>query len=186
MDERTPVAEIMTAEVVTTVPDARVEDAARLLREHHISGIPVVGRDGHVLGVLTETDLVRDLHLAAGIDSPRGLLDLLLESAPAKGESLLDVCRNRLRRARVRELMTQPAVTVEKTATVQEAARLLRVSGTNRLPVVDANDRLVGIVTRSDLVAALSGVPVRARGALHPSPGRTGSVRAERDPYADV
>lgn len=184
MNETTPVSEIMTSDVITTTPDARVEEAARLLREHHISGVPVVGSDGRVVGMLTERDLVRDLHAATGVDSPRGLLDLVLESAPPKGESLLEVCRNRLRRARVRELMTTPAVTVGGTTGVQEAARLLRVSGTNRLPVTDREEHLVGIVTRGDLVAAISGIPVRARGALRPA--RPPSSRDRPDPYADA
>ncbi len=186
MDERTPVSKVMTSDVIATTPDARVEEAARLLREHHISGVPVLGGNGRVVGVLTESDLVRDLHAAAGVDSPRGLLDLVLESAPARGESLLEICRNRLRRARVRELMSQPAVTVERTASVQEAARLLRVSGANRLPVVDRDERLVGIVTRGDLVAAISGGTPHARGALHPSSARAAPDRVPSDPYSDA
>ena len=186
MDESSPVRSIMVRSVVSTTPDALVDAAARQLRLHHISGVPVVGPDGKVVGVLTESDLVRDLHAAAGVDSPRGLLDLVLESAPAKGASLLEVCRNRLRHARVRDLMSVPAVTVLRTATVQDAAHRMRASGTNRLPVVDEQGRLVGIVTRNDLVSALSGVKVRARGGLRPSPAGQKRSKPSSDPYADA
>lgn len=186
MVDSSPVAERMNGRVIATTPEARVEDAARLLRDNHISGLPVVTPDGKVVGVLTETDLVRDLHAAAGVDSPRGLLDLVLESAAPRGPSLLELCRRRLKRARVHELMSQPPVTVEASATVQEAAQLMRVSGTNRLPVVDAKGHLVGIVTRSDLVAALTGARARTRGSLHPAPVHVSPERGHRDPYADV
>lgn len=185
MDDTTPVERIMTRAVVSTTPQARVEEAARLLRDRHISGLPVVGDDGQVLGVLTENDLVRDLHAAAGVDSPRGLLDLVLESSARKGTSLLEVCRNRLRKARVAELMTRPAVSIERSATLREAARRLRTTGTNRLPVVDESGRLVGIVTRSDVVAAISGGSRRARGALRPSPPRR-PPRGAGDVYGDA
>lgn len=186
MDDGTPVSQIMRADVLTTTPDARAEEAARLLREHHVSGLPVVDEEGRVVGVLTQTDLVRDLHAAQGVNSARGLLDLLLDSAPNVGESLLEMCRHRLRRARVRDLMSAPAVTVPRTASVKEAARRMRTHGRNRLPVVDARERLVGIVTRRDLLAALSATPVRARGALRPSPPRAPPARSTADPYADA
>lgn len=186
MDESISVAQIMSSEVLTTSPDARAEEVARLLREHHISGVPVVDSEAHVVGVLTQTDLVRDLHAAQGVNSPRGLLDLLLDSAPSGGESLLEMCRHRLHRARVRDLMSSPAVTVPRTASVEEAARRMRTHGRNRLPVVDARDRLVGIVTRQDLVAALSATPLRSRGAMHPSPSRVSPARTIADPYADA
>lgn len=186
MDEGTPLSQIMTTDVLTTTPDARAEEVARLLREHHISGVPVVDAEGRVVGVLTQTDLVQDLHAAHGVNSARGLLDLLLDSASLEGESLLEMCRNRLRRARVRELMSAPPVTVSRTATVRDAARLLRTKGTNRLPVVEADGRLVGIVTRNDLLAAISGGPVRARGALRPAPARVSPARTAVDPYADA
>jgi CBS domain-containing protein len=186
MDETTAVEKVMTRSVVATRPDARVAEAARLLREHHISGLPVVDGDGRVVGVLTETDLVRDLHAATGVDSPRGLLDLVLESTPRRGESLLTLCRNRLRKARVEELMTTPPVTVDRSATLRDTARRLRLSGTNRVPVVDAQGRLVGIVTRSDLLTAIEGARRKSRGMLHPPPSEMGASRRQSDPYSDA
>lgn len=186
MDARAPVSEIMVRNVVTTTPDSLLDQAARLLRENHVSGLPVLGPNGKVVGILSERDLVRDLHKATGIASPRGVLDLLLESAPVKGESLLEICRHRLERARVRELMKSPVVTVNREASLSEAARLMKVSTVNRLPVLDDEGRLVGIVTRGDIIAAISGATVRPRGALRPREAPTRSKRSGPDPYADA
>jgi CBS domain-containing protein len=169
VDAHTPVSEVMTATVVTTTPDARLEEAARLLREHHISGLPVVGPLYHVIGLLSERDIVRGLHQATGIDSPRGLLDLLLESAPRHGESVLEVCRRQMKHARVRDVMTPRVVTVDRDAPLAEAARRMRVHGVKRLPVVDPKGGLVGIVTRADIVHAVSGEVRAHRGSLHPA-----------------
>jgi CBS domain-containing protein len=81
MDGRTKVAEVMSELVVTVGPEARLQEAARLLREDHASGLPMVAPPHRVVGVLSERDIVRSLHQATGFDSARGLLDLLLDSA---------------------------------------------------------------------------------------------------------
>ena len=147
MDARTRVSDVMTQLVVTVSPDARLDEAARLLREHHVSGLPVVAPPHRLVGLLSERDIVRSLHAATGVDSARGLLDLLLGSAPPKGESILEVCRRQLRNSRVAEAMSSRVVTVDRDAPLHEAARQMRLHGVKRLPVVDAQGGLVGIVS---------------------------------------
>jgi len=164
------VGEVMTRIVVTTTPDARLDDAARLLREHHISGLPVVAPPHRVVGLLSERDIVRALHRGTGVDSPRGLLDLLVDSAPRRGESVLEVARRQLHNARVSDAMSPRVVTVDRDAPLIEAARRMRVHRVKRLPVVDPDGRLVGIVSRADIVQAVSGEVRAHRGALHPAP----------------
>ena len=186
MRETPTVAQIMSPLVMMTRPDARLSDVARVLREFHISGLPVVDEDERVVGVISEKDLVRTLHKATGIGSPRGLLDLLLESAPAKGESVLEVCRRRLRNTRVRDVMTQPAVSVRPEVSIIDAARLMKLNGVNRLPVVDARERLFGIVTRCDIVDDLATQPSRVRGALHPAVPKIVSRTDHSDPFFDI
>ena len=185
MDARTHVADVMTELVVTVSPEARLEEAARLLREHHISGLPVVAPPHHVVGLLSERDIVQALHRATGLNSARGLLDLLLESAPPKGESILEVCRRQLRNARVADAMSSRVVTVDRDAPLHEAARLMRLHGVKRLPVVDAKGQLVGIVTRADVVQAVSGEVRAPRGSLHPAPSGGTAGRAS-GPFEDV
>jgi CBS domain-containing protein len=173
MDPRSRVGDVMTRTVVTVAPDARLEEAARLLREHHVSGLPVVAPPHRVVGVLSERDIVRALHRATGIDSARGLLDLLLGSAPSKGESVLEVCQRQLHNTRVSDAMSPRVVTVDRDAPLIEAARLLRVHQVKRLPVVDVRGAIVGIVSRADIVQAVSGEARPSRGSLHPAPAGT-------------
>ncbi len=179
------VGTIMSRLVMTTRPDARLDEAARVLREFHVSGLPVVDAKQRVVGVVSEKDLVTVLYRAAGVALPRGLLDLLLESAPRRGQSILTVCRNRLRNGRVHEVMSRPAVTIDATASIERAAKLLRARGVNRLPVVDPRGRLVGIVTRADVMGALVHRPSRSRGGLRPRPAVT-RRRGSADPYGDA
>lgn len=184
MDEGARVSEVMTTTVVTISPDARLEDAARQLRVHHVSGLPVVDRPHHVVGLLSELDIVESLHRATGVHSPRGLLDLLLESAPPKGESILEVCRRQLKNTRVSDAMSREVATVGQDAPLEEAARLMASRGIKRLPVLNAHGELVGIVTRGDIVQAVSGKAHARRGALHPAPQPRGP--SSRGPFEDA
>jgi len=184
VEGRQRVSEVMTKLVVTTPPEARLEEAARLLREHHISGLPVVSPPHHVIGLLSEQDIVRAVHRATGVASARGLLDLLLESAPSRGESMLKVCRRQLKNARVSDAMSARVVTVDEDAPMSEAARLLQEHGVKRLPVVDGHGNLVGILSRTDVHQAVSGATRPRRGALHPGPQARG--KSVSGPFQDL
>ncbi|MEF9887028.1 CBS domain-containing protein [Streptomyces sp. P9-A4] len=107
---------LMSDDVVSAVPATSFREVAKLLAEHDISGVPVLDDDDHVVGVVSESDLLARHELTA------------------------------------RELMTTPAVTVHAEETVADAARLMVRRGVERLPVVDEEERLVGIVTRRDLL----------------------------------
>ena len=180
------VGHVMTQLVMTTSPEANLDQAARLLRECHVSGLPVVDRDEHVVGVVSEKDLVRALHKAAGVGLPRGLLDVILGSAPAHGPDALTVCRNRLKNTRVSEVMSRSVVSIGPDTTLLEAARIMKSHGVNRLPVLDSEQRLVGIVSSCDIVGDLSPTPLRARGSLHPSPMGAHEPSRCYDPFWDA
>ncbi|MCI4350447.1 MAG: CBS domain-containing protein [Thermoplasmata archaeon] len=162
------VSEIMTQPVIRVRPDVRLAEAARLMREHHISGLPVTDSDDRLVGIISEIDILRTLHKAAGIASPRGILGLVLEASPATGPGLLDVCRRRLENGLVAESMTERVTTIDPETSLGEAARLIQLNGVNRLPVIDVERRVVGIVTRFNLVEAISGKPRASRGRLAP------------------
>jgi CBS domain-containing protein len=126
---KTYIRDIMTTSVVTVRPDASYQVVAAMLREHRVSGLPVTGDDGTVVGVVTETDL---LALAAG-RRHRGHL--------AAGQVTAG------------DLMSHPAVTVGPDDLVKTAAGLMRKRRLQRLPVVDRDGHLVGIVSRSDVLS---------------------------------
>ncbi len=139
------VRDVMSTPVVAVDRLTPYKEIARLLAEHQISGVPVLGTDQHVIGVVTEADL-----LAAGGKNAR--------RAPADAGS--DGRLRWPRRARPRPgltagtLMTTPAVTIHPDATIPAAARLMTSRHIRRLPVVDTDGTLLGIVSRRDLLAA--------------------------------
>jgi CBS domain-containing protein len=136
------VADVMNRDVVTVAPGTLLKDVARTLVERRISGVPVVDDDGTVLGVVSEADILVKEQGRAGRSS---LFERVLE---------IGTDSDKYRAHDASEAMTTPAVTIRPKRSVSEAASLMLERGVNRLPVVDTNGRLVGIVTRADLVRA--------------------------------
>lgn len=136
------VGDVMTRDVVSVTRDIPLKDVAAMLVERGISGLPVCGPDGVVVGVLSEADLL--VKQGGSPERSGGLFAWLVETASAP-----DLAK--LRAHTAGEAMTAPAITVETASPVSEAARTMVSLGVNRLPVVE-DGRLVGIVTRADLV----------------------------------
>ena len=138
------VKDLMTQDVVTVRSSTQLKDAAALLASQRISGLPVVDDEDHVLGVLSEGDI---LYKESGTQDRPGLLDRLL-SVPPTGLDL------KLAAKTAGEAMSAPALTIGPRKPVTEAATMMIEEGVNRLPVVDDEERLIGIITRADLVRA--------------------------------
>lgn len=126
MKSRT-VGEVMTREVAHAGRDTTFADLMLLLDRRRVSGVPVVDDDDKVLGVVSEADLIR--HQAADVRESRRPDAVTVEG-----------------------LMSTPAVTVHPEQQVPDAARVMERHHVNRLPVVDEEDRLIGIITRHDLL----------------------------------
>jgi CBS domain-containing protein len=144
-------SDVMTRNVVAVGPDTGVDDIARLLLEHRISGLPVV-QGGFVLGIVSEGDLVRRI-AQAGAPAPAGWLDLFTTQA-ARADAFI---RSHGRHAR--DVMTAPAVSVPADMAVAEVAALMERRRLKRVTVVDPDGLLLGIVTRSNLLRALAARP---------------------------
>jgi CBS domain-containing protein len=148
------VRDIMDADPVTVRPDTDVETLIGTLREHELQGVPVVDEDGRLVGIVTESDLVipdpeGDLHLPHYIDLFGGVVFL----------EPLRHFEERLRKAfasTAADMMTPNPTTVSPDTDVHEAARIIAETGHNRLPVVDDDGRLVGVVARVDVLEALT------------------------------
>jgi CBS domain-containing protein len=144
----------MQRDVVSVHPDTDVESVLRLMREHELPGVPVTDASNRVVGIVTEADLVirdedADLHLPHHIDLWGGVIFL----EPIKHYE------ERLRRAfaaTAADMMTPDPVTVGPEDTIRHAARIIAERRHNRLPVVDGEGRLVGVVTRVDVLEALT------------------------------
>jgi len=138
------VQDLMTTSVLTVRPDTPLKDAAALLAEHRISGLPVVDGEQRVLGVLSEGDI---LFKEGGGDGRQTFIDRLL-SFPSDGLQMKIAART------AGEAMSAPALTIGPRRPVAEAASTMIDEQVKRLPVIDDEGRLIGIVTRADLVRA--------------------------------
>ncbi len=137
------VKDVMTKQVVTVRPRTPLKDVARTMVARRVSGMPVVDDDGSVLGVVSEGDILVKERGRPGTGS---LLDHLLE---VNGH---EAGKHEARDAA--DAMTSPPVTIRPDRPVAEAASLMLDRCVNRLPVIDKHGKLVGIVTRADLVRA--------------------------------
>jgi CBS domain-containing protein len=134
------VSDVMTTSVRTVDRITPYKEVARAMAEHRISGLPVLKMGREVIGVVTEADLLREQIGAA--------------------RRLRSSARRSWRPGSTRhpaltagELMTSPAVTIGPDATVSAAARMMTAHHVKRLPVTDENGKLVGIVSRRDLIS---------------------------------
>lgn len=128
------VAELMTPDPIVIDESATVDEAVRVLEENEISGLPVVDRDGLLVGVISQTDVVR---------------------ARAVGHLW-----HRWAGLRVRHLMHAPALTADLTMSMEEAAQLMEHAHVHRLIVVDDDQmKPVGVISTTDLVRALAHRP---------------------------
>lgn len=148
------VSDVMTSPAVTIGADATLFEAVALLRSRGTSGLPVVGAAGTVVGVISERDLARVMMGGAGSPEVRGILNMLMsgfEHQPL--ESLKDLLE-KLETTRVGEVMSAPPFVIGPQARLDSAAEVMREHEINRLPVVE-HGRLVGIITRHDLIRAM-------------------------------
>lgn len=140
------VQEAMTVEVTTTTPETSLKDAALELASKGISGMPVVDAEGRVIGVLSETDILAK----EGVTSGRGgLLGSILEHRDSWSKARFDAVT-------VGEAMSSPAKTTYPQANLAHAAATMLAEKVNRLPVVDTDGTLLGLLSRSDLVRAFA------------------------------
>lgn len=132
IDSRRTVGEAMARDIVTVPQSAKILVAAQLMDAHRLHGLPVIDADHHVVGVLSQTDLLR------------------VRSSPDW---------RRLQQLEVRNIMTTPAITISVRSSLDDAARLMRGSRVHRLVVIDRDGTMpVGVLSVSDLVHLMAGV----------------------------
>lgn len=131
------IVDVMTRDVVSVSPDTKVRRAARLMIQGGFSGLPVVD-DGRLVGVVSEADLLKR-------EGSRTWMSRVLFGDEEASIPELEI---------VSDVMSRPAETIGELATVQEAARVMTHKGYKRLPVIDKTGKMVGIMTRRDVVKA--------------------------------
>jgi len=141
------VQDVMTTDVSTIGPDALVKDAAIEFVQRRISGMPVVSSDGQVLGVISETDI---LPKESGEQrGGGGFMQWLVDPSDPWINRRFDAVI-------VEDAMSSPARTILPERPLAEAAKIMLDEDINRLPVVDPDGLLVGLVSRGDLIRAFA------------------------------
>jgi CBS domain-containing protein len=137
------VKDIMTKEVVFSREDTSLKDVADMMSRNGISGVPVVGDADEVVGVISEKDFL--FHMGAkDTTSFMGVVTQCLQDPKCVAPSL--------RKRQAQDIMKSPAITVTEDTLVSEVTRIFGEKSINRAPVVDRQRRLVGIVSRADVL----------------------------------
>ncbi len=137
--------DIMARSVISVRPDTPLPEVAELMGEHGISGVPVLDGEDKVIGVISEKDFLRRM----GAESPKNFMSVVANCLRAKGCIVLPI-----RARRAEDIMTSPAVTLSETASLKEIKKVLLEKGINRVPIAGEGGRIVGIVTRNDIIEA--------------------------------
>ncbi len=140
--------QIMTKNLVTVGPDSSIADAAKLMLEHHISGLPVLDKSGKLVGIVSEGDFLRRSEIGTQRRRPRWLQFLTGPGREAK-EFVQQSGR------KVEDIMAREPVTVTEDTQLEELVASMEKHDIKRLPVM-RNDQLVGIVTRANLLQAVA------------------------------
>jgi len=137
------VIDLMTTEVVTIGPDETIKEAARVMVTERVSGLPVIDAEERLIGILTEADfLEQELDKDGG---GGGLLGAVFGPATRQPDAVT-----------VREVMSSNPITIASDATLSEAARVMATNSVKRLPIIEADGNVVGVLSRADIVAAFA------------------------------
>lgn len=142
--------QIMTQQVLSVGPNTPVLEAANMMLQQHISGLPVVDKSGKLVGIVSEGDFIRRAEIGTGRKRGRWLKFLI-----GPGKSASEFVHEQGRK--VHEVMTPEPYTVTEDTPLEDIVQLMEKKNVKRLPVM-RGDAIVGIVTRSNLLQAVAGL----------------------------
>ncbi|MBP1909284.1 CBS domain-containing protein [Methanolobus bombayensis] len=150
------VKDVMNTEVVTCSPDTPIRQVAQLLKQEKVSGLPVVD-DGKVVGIVSEGDILALLevpeHGGLWLPSPFEVIEVPIREL-LNWEETKDMLED-FGSKPIREIMTKGVYAIGPDSSIEDASTILSKHKINRLPVVNEDGTLVGIVTRGDIIAGL-------------------------------
>jgi CBS domain-containing protein len=144
--------DVMTRDVATVKDDTTVHDIAALMMEKHISGVPVLGDNGRIVGIVSQSDLLHRAELGTE-RRHKWWFKIFNDSNTAAREYA------KAHGLRARDIMSRYVIVVNDDAELRDVADILERHGIKRVPVVH-DGRLIGIISRGDLVRALSQVQI--------------------------
>lgn len=152
------VKDAMERNVIKFHVDDKISDVAQILRDNKISGAPIVDDNLKVIGIVSEGDIMRLLEVHSSrlnliLPSPLDLIELPIRMKYEMDEIAEDM--NRAASVLIGEIMTKNVFTIKEDDDISDAAQFMDTHSVNRLPVVDDEGKLVGIITRGDLISAM-------------------------------
>ena len=135
--------DIMTKEVIFVERDTFLKEVAEVMSLHGISGVPVTGNNGEVIGVISEKDFL----FSMGNKKNRTLMDIIAEGLNNNGCITIPLLEKR-----AEDIMTSPAITVNESTSVSDMMNIFTEENINRVPVLSQEMKLVGIVSRGDVL----------------------------------
>lgn len=154
------VSDFMSRELIRVTPETSVKTVIQTLADHHISGLPVVNEENHLVGVISELDL---LWQESGI-TPPPYITLLDSIIYLQNPSTYDRELHKALGQTAGEVMTPKPITIEAQKPLSEAARIMHDRRIHRLFVLNDRHELVGVITASDILRAMA----RAQEGEHP------------------
>jgi len=136
-------ADIMTTEVISVFPETSLIETTKHMADNSISGLPVIDNRQNVIGVISEKDFFRKM----GAKGEASFMSVVAECLSNKGCLAMP-----MREKSAGDIMTTPAITAVLGATISDLSRTLRNNHINRIPIVDSDAKIIGIVSRGDLV----------------------------------
>jgi CBS domain-containing protein len=146
----------MTSRVIWVKQDVPFKEMAAALRENRVGALPVLDDEGKVIGIVSEADLLTKEALDGGYDGmPGGITGLLRRKEQGKARGIT-----------AGDLMTHPAVTVGSGESIEMATKLMYTRKVERLPVIDGDGRLTGIISRADVLSVFDRSDDEIRGEI--------------------
>ncbi len=143
--------DIMQRQVVFVRNEEVLMEVINILMQHQISGVPVINENNQLVGVVSEKDLMtkeKGLNISSYMTVMTSILSI-------DGKKQLVQSRERLQKATAEEVMSTPAFAVHEDATVEEIVSLMMNRRINRIPVINNDNKLIGIIGRTDLLPLL-------------------------------
>ncbi|MGA2290355.1 CBS domain-containing protein [Bradyrhizobium sp.] len=140
--------QIMTRAVITVTPDTKIADAANIMLQKHVSGLPVIDASGKLVGIVSEGDFIRRSEIGTQRRRSRFLKFIL-----GPGKAATDFVHEH--GSKVSEIMTPEPLTVSEDTPLEQIVELMEKNGVKRLPVM-SGDKIVGIVSRANLLQAVA------------------------------
>ena len=144
---------IMTSDVVTVTPETSIGELSKILLENKISGVPVIDIEGKLIGIVSEADIIRE---NIKVQFPFYFDPLMVSGYIVDFEKYKEDIKDYLD-IKVGLIMSHRIKTVNPSTPVSEVADIMVSNKVNRIPVIDENRRVVGIITRADILRSMFG-----------------------------